>query len=189
MLPVYKGIAAGVLLIAVTAGPNYQVGREATPQEIRAVDISVFPDGTGLPHGSGTAKTGAAIYARKCISCHGANGIGNADFPRLVGGIGTLASAEPILTVGSYWPYATTLWDYVHRAMPYPRPGTLTSDEVYALTAYILALNGIISDTTELNQRTLPAVPMPNRDGFIPDSRPDTKGSQPGSKRTRRGPS
>ena len=179
----YKLIAAAVLLVTVTTGPRYQLGRKATSEEIRAVDISVFPDGTGLPRGSGTAKAGAAIYGRKCVTCHGANGKGNADFPRLSGGIGTLASSEPILTVGSYWPYATTVWDYVHRAMPYPQPGTLPPDEVYALTAYILALNGIMSDSTELNQRSLPAVHMPNRDGFIADSRPDTKRSQPGSTR------
>jgi hypothetical protein len=183
---VYKLIAAAVLLITVTTGPKYQLGHEATPEEIRAADISVFPDGTGLPRGSGTARTGAAIYGTKCVACHGANGKGNADFPRLSGGIGTLTGPEPILTVGSYWPYATTVWDYVHRAMPYTRPGTLNPDEVYALTAYILALNGIISDTTDLNQRSLPAVRMPNRDGFIADSRPDTKGSPPRQTRSRR---
>ena len=146
------------------AGPNF--GQPATADEVAAWDISIPPDGRGLPPGSGTAKEGAAVYATKCVACHGENGVGKpAD--RLAGGIGTLASSTPIKTVGSYWPYATTLFDYVRRAMPYDRPMSLSSDEVYAVSAYILSLNGIIPEDTTINAETLPKVEMPNRQGFV----------------------
>lgn len=124
------------------------------------------PSGSGLPPGSGTAKQGAAVYAAKCVACHGANG-GGKPADALVGGIGTLASAAPLRTVGSYWPYATTLFDYVRRAMPYDRPMSLTNDEVYAVSAYILSLNGIIPEEATMNAKTLPKVEMPNRSGFV----------------------
>src|SRR4030095_4128790 len=108
-------------------------------------------------------------------ACHGLHGEGTSDYPALVGGQGTLKSDQPLPTLGSYWPYATTVWDYVNRAMPYQNPGTLKPDEVYALTAFLLALNGIVSPDFELHERTLPAVKMPNRDGLVPDPRPDVK--------------
>jgi len=152
---------------------RYDVGRAATPDEIAAVDISIFPDGRGLPAGHGTAREGKPLFAAVCASCHGANGEGNDDYPQLIGGRGTLGTKEPQLTVGSYWPYATTVWDYVHRAMPYVGPGALIADQAYALTAFLLFRNGIIAEDAVVDERTLPAVLMPNRNGFIHDDRPD----------------
>ncbi len=149
----------------VSAGPD--LGREATPAEVTGWDISIPPDGSGLPPGSGTSAKGAVVYADKCLSCHGEGGTdGPVDPFPLVGGIGTLASEAPVKTVGSYWPYATTLFDYTRRAMPYDSPMSLTDDEAYAVTAYILALNGIIPEDAEMNAETLPKVEMPNRNGF-----------------------
>jgi S-disulfanyl-L-cysteine oxidoreductase SoxD len=121
---------------------TYNLGRPATPGEIRKRDISVAPDGTGLPVGHGTVEQSRYIYMVLCASCHGDRGQGVGDYPALSGGQGTLKSNNPVLTVGSYWPYATTVWDYTHRAMPYQRPGTLSVDETYALTAFLLYLNG-----------------------------------------------
>jgi hypothetical protein len=149
------------------------VGKPATADEVRARDITVFPDGRGLPAGHGTAERGRVVYEAKCASCHGERGQGSGDFPAIAGGLGTLTGPEPNPTVGSYWPYATTLWDYVHRAMPYQSPGSLTSDQVYSVTAYILYMNKIIEEHAELNSKTLPKVKMPNRNGFVPDPRPD----------------
>jgi mono/diheme cytochrome c family protein len=158
---------AGAALLAHGTGqaaPGF--GRPATADEIAGWDISIPPDGRGLPPGSGTAKQGAAIYAAKCVTCHGEKGVGKpAD--ALVGGIGTLASAAPLKTIGSYWPYATTLFDYIRRAMPYDRPMSLSSDEVYAVSAYILSLNGIIPEDATMDAGTLPKVNMPNRYGFV----------------------
>lgn len=145
-------------------GPN--LGRDATPAEIASWDISISPDGAGLPSGSGTAAAGEVIYVAKCQSCHGEKGSGQPN-DRLVGGQGTLATPIPIRTIGSFWPYATTIFDYVRRAMPYPQPQTLTNDEVYAVTAYLLLLNSIIAEDNEMNAKTLPRVKMPNRDNFI----------------------
>jgi cytochrome c len=143
-------------------------GRPATPDEIKLWDIDVRPDGKGLPDGSGTAAHGKDVFADNCAGCHGDSGIGGIK-DRLVGGMGTLASDMPIKTVGSFWPYATTLFDYIHRAMPYPSPGSLNADETYALVAYVLSLNGIIPADGKLDKDSLPKVRMPNRDGFIPD--------------------
>jgi cytochrome c len=134
----------------------------------------VGPQGKELPPGRGTAREGASIYAQKCAACHGATGTeGPAD--RLVGGQGTLAGDRPVRTVGSYWPYATTVWDYINRAMPVNNPGSLTPNEVYALTAFILSRNGIVQETEVMDRESLPKVRMPNRDGFVPDARPDWK--------------
>src|SRR3954466_13068958 len=149
-----------------TRGPN--LGRAPSAQEIRASDISIPPSGAGLPAGSGTAKQGAAVYAAKCQACHGEKGIGKPADP-LVGGAGTLATKTPLRTVGSYWPYATTLFDCVRRAMPITAPLSLSNDDVYAVSAYILNLNGIIPVDAVLDARTLPQVRMPNRDGFVSD--------------------
>lgn len=153
-------------------GPD--LGTAVSAEELAAWDISIAPDGTGLPNGSGTAGAGAAVYEAKCLACHGAQGVDGLN-DRLAGGHGSLTSAAPIRTVGSYWPYATTLFDYVRRAMPYAQPQSLTDDEVYALTAYLLHLNGIIGAEEEMNAETLPRVVMPNRDNFTfayPDWRP-----------------
>jgi cytochrome c len=135
----------------------------------------VFPDGTGLPDGNGTAITGTAIYAAHCAACHGDKGQGLADFPALVGGRGSLTTSKPILTVGSYWPYATTIFDYIRRAMPYQSAGELSADDVYALTAWILAQNEIIETSAVVDRKTLPKIEMPNKDGFVPDPRPDIR--------------
>jgi cytochrome c len=172
-----RDVALAVLLCSATlasAAPAlHGIGRVPRAGELRTLDISVAPDGTGLPAGHGTGRDGAALYQSLCAACHGARGEGVGEFPALVGGTGSLRTSTPVLTVGSYWPYATTLWDYIHRAMPYMTPGVLAVDQVYAVTAYILALNGVIPVDTLLTETTLPRVRMPNRDGFVTDPRPD----------------
>jgi len=145
--------------------PN--LGRAATAAEVSGWDISIAPDGRGLPPGSGTPAEGALVYVQKCQACHGEKGV-NGPNDRLVGGQGTLASKTPVRTIGSYWPYATTVFDYVRRAMPFAQPHSLTDGEVYAVTAYLLNLNGIIGEQDVMNAETLPRVKMPNRDSFVP---------------------
>jgi S-disulfanyl-L-cysteine oxidoreductase SoxD len=146
------------------AGPR--LGRPVAPDVIARMDLTVTPDGAGLPAGSGTVAEGRATYAAKCAACHGAAGSGGvAD--RLTGGIGALASPKPIKTVASYWPYATTIFDYVRRAMPLTAPQSLTDQEVYGLVAYLLSVDGIVPEDAMLDARTLPQVTMPNRDGFV----------------------
>jgi cytochrome c len=164
-----SSIFLGALVLASAAcAADYDFGRPATPQEIKLWDIDVRPDGQGLPEGSGTVARGKSVYADNCEACHGPNGqAGIKD--RLVGGQGTLASNAPIKTIGSYWPYATTLFDYIRRAMPYPTPGSLSNDDTYAVAAYLLSLNGILPPDGELDKTTLPTIKMPNRDGFIPE--------------------
>ncbi len=133
---------------------------------IRRLDFTVLPDGTGLPDGGGSADRGEGLFQQHCAACHGGDGSGGPN-DRLVGGIGSLATDTPVKTVGSYWPYATTLFDYIRRAMPYQAPGSLRADELYAVTAYVLFLNGVITDRNRvLDARTLPTIEMPNRDGF-----------------------
>lgn len=150
------------------------LGHAPTTKEIQGWKPTVLADGTGLPAGSGTAAQGEKVYQDKCSGCHGDRGQGNRPLgTQLVGGFGTLKSDNPVLTIGSYWPYATTVWDYIYRAMPYPQPGTLSAKETYAVTAYLLSLNKIISPNEVMNRETLPKVRMPNRNGFVPDPRPD----------------
>jgi len=149
----------------------HDIGAPLTEQAIAAWNIDVAPDGRGLPAGSGDVATGAHVFAAKCAACHGAQGEGGLGDP-LVGGQGTLSSAKPKRTVGSYWPYATTLFDYIRRAMPYNAPQSLSADEVYALSAFLLNQNGIVPADTRLDAASLPRVAMPNRDGFVPDPRP-----------------
>jgi cytochrome c len=162
-------------VVAIAQQSRYNIGKPASAQEIGARNISVAPDGTGLPPGHGTAAQGRAVYRTKCGSCHGERGEGQGDFPALVGGRGSLASDKPFLTVGSYWPFAPTVWDYIHRAMPYQKPGSLTADEVYSITAYVLFMNHIVGQRDDMNAKTLPKVEMPNQDGFILDPRLDLK--------------
>jgi S-disulfanyl-L-cysteine oxidoreductase SoxD len=158
--------------VVLAQSPTFGVGRAPEPDELRAIDIEVLPDGRGLPRGSGTAAVGKPIYTSRCETCHGPTGKeGPQDV--LAGGQGSLATSKPQKTVGSYWPYATTLWDYIHRAMPFEHPGTMTADDVYAATAYVLFLNGIVAERDVLDQTTLPQVKMPNRGGFTADPRPD----------------
>jgi cytochrome c len=152
--------------------PRYGIGRSATELDVKPWNIDIAPSGDGLPPGRGTVATGGQIYAHKCASCHGPTGV-EGPSTRLIGGQGTLRSQDPIKTVGSYWPYATTLYDYIYRAMPFTTPQSLTSDEVYALVAWLLARNGIVKDDAVMDPATLPQVRMPNREGFIPDARPD----------------
>jgi cytochrome c len=145
-------------------GPG--LGEPISAEDLAPWDISIQPGGAGLPAGSGTAAVGAEVYAAKCIACHGEKGAGQPN-DRLVGGHGTLTDLAQVRTIGSFWPYASTVFDYIRRAMPFQAPQSLTNDEVYALTAYLLALNGIIDEDDEMNARTLARVRMPNRDGFI----------------------
>ena len=151
-------------LAAAQEGPG--LGVPATPAEIAAWDLSIGPTGDGLPEGSGDARQGAAVYAAKCVACHGVDGRGQPN-DRLVGGHGSLASDSAVKTIGSYWPYATTVFDYVRRAMPFTQPQSLSNDEVYAVTAYLLYLNGVIDEDDAMDAGSLPNVVMPNRDGFI----------------------
>lgn len=170
-------LSATLLVILVTgaaAEERLGIGRPATSDDEAKLSPVVFPDGTGLPPGRGSVNEGREVYARECAGCHGAKGEGSATFRRpLVGGIGTVGTESPLLTVGSYWPYAPTLWDYIRRAMPWQEPGKLSVQDTYAVTALILQLNGIVDEQFTADARTLVAVRMPNRDNFIPDARPD----------------
>src|ERR1700694_3738285 len=163
-------ISIGFIALAGCASPltreTPNLGRVATPAEVAGWDVSIPPDGTGLPPGRGTSAQGAVAFERKGQSCHGERGAGQPN-DRLVGGHGTLASKAPVRTIGSYWPYATTVFDYVRRAMPYTQSHSLSDDEVYAVTAYLLHLNGIIGESDVMNAEALPKVKMPNRDNFI----------------------
>jgi S-disulfanyl-L-cysteine oxidoreductase SoxD len=170
----HMAIAAAFLVPAIVNAQSarYHVGRPPTPEEIKAWDIAIGPEGRELPPGSGAAARGKVVYAEQCTRCHGATATEGPEMP-LVGGKGSLATAQPLKTIGSYWPYATTLFDYINRAMPFDRPTVMTADDVYAVTAYLLNLNGIIGEQDVMDARTLPAVRMPNRNGFVPDPRPD----------------
>jgi len=151
-----------------------RLGKPIPEADVAAWDISAMPDGTGLPPGSGTPAQGAKIYVEKCVACHGENGTGK-PFAALVGGAPLTSGIETPKTIHNFWGYSTIVFDFVRRAMPFQQPRTLSNDEVYALTAYILALNKIIGDNDTMNAQTLPKVRMPNRDGFIvkfPDQMP-----------------
>jgi S-disulfanyl-L-cysteine oxidoreductase SoxD len=167
-------LAAG----AASAGENgtlyYGYGTTPTPQQIAGWSIGVRPDGQGLPPGKGSVSQGGDLFQTVCAACHGTFGEGETRYPKLAGN-GALTGDRPDPTVGNYWPYATTLYDYIDRAMPFPAPHSLTPDQVYGLTAYVLNLNNIVPDSFVADATTLPKVKMPNRDGFIwTDPRPDT---------------
>jgi cytochrome c len=179
----YKWLVAGLgagVVAAVSIGPGiaqplYSFGTAATPAETQPWDIDIKPDGSGLPPGHGSVAQGKKVYQGQCSACHGDHGQGGIG-SQLVGGKGTLDTNYPVRTVGSYWPYATTLFDYVRRAMPFNAPQSLTADQTYAVITYILHLNGIVPKDAVMNAQTLPKVKMPNRDGFIrPDPRPDVR--------------
>lgn len=166
----HKPAALGLLatLAWTAAATAADFGRPARPDEIALWNIDVRPDGVGLPEGRGSVSHGQQVYAENCAACHGDVGQGGfAD--RLTGGQGSLASAHPVKTIGSFWPYATTLFDYVRRAMPYTAPQTLSDDDTYAVVAYLLNLNGIVPGDATLDRASLPKIRMPNRDGFVPD--------------------
>ena len=177
-------IAASVLAfaaaapVAIHAQPKkpYGYGKPATPEQIAGWDIDARgDDGAGLPVGKGNVARGAEVFADQCAACHGTFGEGEGRYPKLVGGNGTLTADRPEPTVGSYWPFAVTLWDYINRAMPMPMPHTLSADDVYALTAYVLNLNNLVPDDFIADKTSLPKVKMPNHDNFSwQDPRPDT---------------
>jgi cytochrome c5 len=154
------------LLPTVCGAQGPTLGRALTPEEIQKADITVMPDGRGLPPGSGSVAAGALVYAKNCQVCHGPQGAGKPQ-DQLTGGIGTLASGKPVKTAVSFWSSATTLFDYTRRAMPIQSPQSLTNDEVYAVTAYLLSIDGIVSADAVLDVKSLPRVKMPNRDGFV----------------------
>jgi cytochrome c len=184
--------AATVLLLVTVVGtplghgqtPTYGVGRAPTAEEVKAWDLTIPPDGQGLPPGRGTAALGKPIFAERYASCHGDKGE-DPKYKLLAGGRRALTAAalpknvdwllggEPALTIGSFWQYATTLWGYINRSQPYDQPGSLTADQVYAVTADLLHVNGIVGEHEVIDAQTLPKVKMPNRSGFVPDARPD----------------
>lgn len=180
---------AGLFVLQASANPSTEASPElessklerpgASPglgiavdhARLAAIDLTIMPDGEGLPAGSGTARDGEKLYREHCLACHGPEGQGGPN-DRLAGGRGSLATERPIKTIGSYWPHATTVFDYVRRAMPYPSPGSLDDAEVYALTAYLLHLNGLVGRDDVIDAETLPAIEMPNADGFDPVDAP-----------------
>jgi mono/diheme cytochrome c family protein len=166
------------LALACTASAQaqsrYGLGRPATPAEIAGWNIDIDREGHNLPAGSGTVSHGREVFDQQCAACHGAKGEGGVG-DQLVGGQGTLATPKPVRTVGSYWPWAPTLFDYIRRAMPQNAPQSLSNDDVYAVSAYILNLNGLLPAGATLDATTLPAIEMPNRNMFTGDTRPDVK--------------
>lgn len=166
-----KATALAALIAGTAQAGQYNLGRDATPEEVAAWDIDVRPDGAGLPEGSGDVVTGEELFIEQCAVCHGDFAEGVDRWPVLAGGQGTLTSDRPVKTIGSYWPYLSTVWDYVHRAMPFGNAQSLSDDEVYAITAYLLYANDLVDDDFELSHETFQDVRLPNEDGFFPDDR------------------
>jgi mono/diheme cytochrome c family protein len=167
---------ASVYSTQVEAQNRFGIGRAATPEEVAGWNIDVDRDGNNLPAGSGTIERGHVVYDGQCASCHGVRGEGGVG-DRLVGGQGTLATSKPIKTVGSYWPYAPTLFDYIRRAMPQNAPQSLSDGDVYAVSGYVLNLNGLLPSNATVDAKTLSSIKMPNRSMFVGDPRPDVKNS------------
>jgi mono/diheme cytochrome c family protein len=169
------GLTPSISSAATGYGGPYNFGTPATAADIAKLDIDAMPDGRGLPAGSGNYNAGKEVYTAKCMACHGADlgGVKGTGAAALIGGRGSLASGKPKKTVESYWPYASTVFDYVNRAMPFNAPGSLSDDEVYAVVAYVLGEAKIFDKSKTLDAKTLPMIDMPNKDGFIADSRPD----------------
>lgn len=177
-----KSLKCALALIILLAGSasiayagKYNLGREALPEEVTAWDIDVRADGQGLPKGQGKVSDGEKIYAEQCAACHGDFGEGIDRWPVLVGGKGTLASQNPVKTIGSYWPYASTVFDYIRRAMPFGNAQSLSPNEIYALTAYLLYMNEVVNDDAfVLSDKNFTSIKMPNEKNFTKDARPDT---------------
>jgi mono/diheme cytochrome c family protein len=173
----YIGVSAALVVACATcaqAQSPYGIGRSATPAEIAGWNIDIDRYGDNLPPGSGSVSHGREVFDQQCAACHGTRGEGGVG-DRLVGGQGTLATPKPVRTVGSYWPYAPTLFDYIRRAMPQNAPQSLSNEDVYAVSAFILNLNGLLAADATLDARTLSAIEMPNRSMFVGDPRPDVK--------------
>lgn len=153
-------------LSQLVAAETPNLGKHITPQELRAIDFVITPDGQGLPSGNGDARVGFNLYQAHCLACHGVEGQKGIN-DRLAGGHGSLTTTSPVKTVGSYWPYTTTVFDYIRRAMPYTAPGSLSADEIYALTAYLLFINDVIEEDASMDASSLPRVKMPNADNFV----------------------
>ncbi|MDA9055670.1 cytochrome c [Alphaproteobacteria bacterium] len=171
---VFAGFAMALSGSVNAADRPFGLGTLATAEQIAGWDIDVRPDGKGAPIGSGTAADGEEVYAERCAGCHGDFGEGVDRWPVLAGGLGSLVTADPVKTVGSYWPYASTVYDYVYRAMPFGEAQSLTHDETYQVVAYILYMNDVIDDEFALSNETIGSVKMPNQNGFmLPDPRPD----------------
>ncbi|MDT7953024.1 MAG: cytochrome c [Acetobacteraceae bacterium] len=167
-------MSAGAAFAAEHGAGYFGYGATPTPDQIAGWAIAVRPDGQGLPAGHGSVSDGGDIYTQACAACHGTFGEGEGRYPKLAG-TGSLTGGRPEPVVGNFWPYATTLFDYINRAMPFPAPHSLSSDQVYAVTAYVLNLNNLVPDDFVADKDSLPKVKMPNRHGFIwKDSRPDT---------------
>ncbi|MCT8328427.1 c-type cytochrome [Albidovulum sediminis] len=172
-------LAAAALAGGLMAGPalaeGLGLGRPALPEEIAAWDVAVLPDGTGLPEGSGDVLTGEEVFADKCASCHGEFAEGLDSWPVLAGGEGTLTDRRPVKTIGSYWPHLSTVWDYVHRSMPFGAAQTVSVDEAYAITAFLLYSNGLVEDDFVLTRANFTEVALPNAEGFYSDDRAETE--------------
>jgi S-disulfanyl-L-cysteine oxidoreductase SoxD len=165
-------IGGATMLAAQTKPAKYGVGRAATPEEIAGWDIAIRPDGKGLPPGKGTVREGEAIFNERCAACHGEFGESAGRWPMLAGGTGSLASDDPIRTIGSYWPYASTVMDYIRRAMPFGNAQSLTNDELYAVTAYVFFLNDVVKDEDfALSRQNFTSIKLPNEPHFIDDDR------------------
>jgi len=191
--PALAALALAAVLFAAAAEAQttsrFGYGRTPSPEEIAGWDIDIDAKGRGLPQGRGSVKDGEDLYITHCANCHGEFGEGAGRYPEIAGGKGTLASEDPRKTVGSFWPYATTLFDYIRRTMPFASPQTLTNDELYSITAYVLALNDIVKEDVTLDAASLPKIVMPNARGFISggDPRPDAR-NEPCMKNCRNGP-
>lgn len=177
-----RTFAAAGLMAAIsvpTYAGEFGLGRVATPEEIASWDIDIRPDGKGLPDGSGNVEVGEEVYLERCAHCHGDFAEGAGRYPVLMGGLDTLASEDPVKTIGSYWPYTSTVYDYIYRAMPFGEAQTLTPDETYAITAYLLYLNEVVEEDFVADKNTLPAVRMPNENGFFVREEPEFAAHEP----------
>lgn len=167
-------LGLGVSTHVAAEGGYENLGHPLTKEQLAGWNIDVFPNGDGLPPGKGTVQQGEKVYQAQCLACHGAKlegGLG----PTLAGGVGSLTTDKPLKTIGSYWPYATTLFDYIRRAMPFQAPQSLSDEDVYSVTAYLLHQNNILPATATVSAADLAAIRMPNRDNFYVDDRPDVK--------------